>query len=151
SATLPANSGLTAGTGTFNATLVTVGSQSITATDTVTASITGSQSGISVTGGGPSKLVFGVQPSTTAIGQPISPAVTVRVTDAGGNTIATDTSSVTLAIGTDPPGGTTLGGTKTVAAVAGVATFSTLTLSKAGTGFVLHATDGALTAANSAA
>jgi hypothetical protein len=40
-AVLPANSTLTNGTGTFSATLKTVGSQTITATDTVTASITG--------------------------------------------------------------------------------------------------------------
>jgi hypothetical protein len=36
------------GTHTFNATLETAGSQSITATDTVTNTITGSQSGITV-------------------------------------------------------------------------------------------------------
>jgi predicted RNA methylase len=47
-ATLPANSTLTNGTGSFSATLQTAGTQSITATDTVTASITGTQSGITV-------------------------------------------------------------------------------------------------------
>src|SRR5207249_3571621 len=40
-ATLPPNSTLTNGTGTFSATLVTAGSQTITATDTVNSSITG--------------------------------------------------------------------------------------------------------------
>jgi uncharacterized repeat protein (TIGR01451 family) len=49
-ATLPADSTLPNGTGSFSATLRTVGTQSITATDTVTASITGTQSGINVTG-----------------------------------------------------------------------------------------------------
>src|SRR5439155_22949972 len=43
SATLPADSTLSGGTGSFNATLQTVGEQSITATDTLTSSITGSQ------------------------------------------------------------------------------------------------------------
>ena len=38
---LPANSTLTNGTGTFSATLTTAGSQTLTATDTLTASITG--------------------------------------------------------------------------------------------------------------
>jgi hypothetical protein len=47
-ATLPANSTLTNGTGSFSATLRTVGTQSITATDTVTSTITGTQSGITV-------------------------------------------------------------------------------------------------------
>jgi hypothetical protein len=43
-AVLPANSTLTNGTGPFTATLKTAGAQSLTATDTVTASITGSAS-----------------------------------------------------------------------------------------------------------
>ena len=48
-AILPANSTLTNGSGTFSATLKTPGSQTITATDTVAASITGTTSTISVT------------------------------------------------------------------------------------------------------
>ena len=47
-AMLPANSKLTNGTGTFSATLETVGGQTITATDTVTASITGTSNSIVV-------------------------------------------------------------------------------------------------------
>src|SRR5207248_1130812 len=43
-ASLPANSTLTSGVGTFSVTLKTVGSKSIIATDTVTGSITGSAS-----------------------------------------------------------------------------------------------------------
>jgi hypothetical protein len=46
---LPANSALTSGAGNFSAVLQTVGSQSITATDTVTPSITGKLSSIAVT------------------------------------------------------------------------------------------------------
>ena len=48
-ATLPGNGGLTNGVGTFSATLATAGNQTITATDTVTASITGSSNAIDVT------------------------------------------------------------------------------------------------------
>src|SRR5439155_1442916 len=48
SATLPADSTLSGGTGSFDATLRTVGEQSITATDTLTSSITGSQTAITV-------------------------------------------------------------------------------------------------------
>src|SRR5207253_2740321 len=40
-ATLPANSTLTDGTGSFNATLRTAGNQTVTATDVITTSITG--------------------------------------------------------------------------------------------------------------
>jgi FG-GAP-like repeat/FG-GAP repeat len=47
-AMLPANSTLMNGAGNFSATLKTVGNQTITATDTVTASITGTSSSISV-------------------------------------------------------------------------------------------------------
>jgi len=47
-AELPANSTLTNGTGTFSATLRTVGSQTIIATDTATATITGTSSSIDV-------------------------------------------------------------------------------------------------------
>src|SRR5207245_4590190 len=48
SATLPGNSTLSNGTGTFSATLQAAGSQTITATDTVNASITGASNTIQV-------------------------------------------------------------------------------------------------------
>ena len=48
SATLPANAMLKNGTGSFNATLKTLGSQSITATDTINNSITGTSASIAV-------------------------------------------------------------------------------------------------------
>jgi len=48
-AVLPANSSLTNGVGNFSATLETAGNQTITATDIVTVSITGTSSSISVT------------------------------------------------------------------------------------------------------
>ncbi len=53
-ATLPANATLTSGTGTFSATLVTPGTQTITATDTVNPGLTNTSSGIVV-----SSLNFG--------------------------------------------------------------------------------------------
>ena len=56
-AMLPANSTLTDGTGTFSATLRTAGGQSITATDTVTASITGIASLIDVSAGSGTHLL----------------------------------------------------------------------------------------------
>ena len=72
----------------------------------------------------------------------------VSVEDANGNVVTSDNSSVTVAIGTNPGGGT-LGGTLTVAAVNGVATFSNLSINKAGTGYTLTATDGSLSGATS--
>jgi Putative zinc- or iron-chelating domain len=50
-ATLPADSTLTNGVGTFQVTLATPGGQSVTATDTVTAALTGSAS-VAIAGGG---------------------------------------------------------------------------------------------------
>src|SRR3989454_736732 len=97
----------------------------------------------------PTKLGFTVQPSTTVAGQTITPAVKVAIQDAGGNTVTTATSVVTLAIGTNPASGT-LSGTTSVAAVNGVATLSNLSINNVGTGYTLTATSGTLTIATSA-
>ena len=56
-AVLPANSTLTNGAGTFSVTLKTAGAQTIAATDTVTASITGVSGTITVAGVGPSPML----------------------------------------------------------------------------------------------
>src|SRR5207245_5943050 len=80
------------------------------------------------------QLAFTVQPSNTVAGAAISPAVQVSALDAAGNPVPGFTGSVTVALGTNP-GGATLGGTTTVAAVNGVASFSPLTLDKTGTGY----------------
>ncbi len=98
----------------------------------------------------PSKLGFFVQPSSAVSGVAITPAVTVQVLDSNGNVVTTDTSMVTLSIGTNPGGGT-LSGTTSVAAINGVATFSNLVIFSPGTGYTLTASDGALTSATSAA
>ena len=94
------------------------------------------------------KVVFTVQPSNAVAGAVNTPAVQVAVQDAQGNTVTTATTSITLAIGTNPASGT-LAGTKTVAAASGVATFSTLSLNMVGTGYTLTATATGLTGATS--
>src|SRR5439155_1743797 len=90
------------------------------------------------------------QPSNAVAGAANSPATQVAVQDAQGNTVTTATISITLAIGTNPASGT-LAGTKTVAAVNGVATFSTLSLNVVGTGYTLTAAATGLTGATSTA
>src|SRR5436309_6718861 len=103
------------------------------------------------TGVGPAaKVVFTVQPSNAAAGAVNTPAVQVAVQDAQRNTATTPTTSITVAIGTNPASGT-LAGTKTVAAASGVATFSTLSLNMVGTGYTLTATATGLTSATSSA
>ena len=72
------------------------------------------------------RLAITAQPTNTMAGQTIS-SVTVKVFDLFGNVVTSDSSSVTVAIGTNPGGGM-LSGTATVNAVNGVATFSTLSI-----------------------
>ncbi len=83
SATLPANTTLTNGVGTLSATLKTAGNQTITATDTVTSSITGTSSTISVTPA--AAMHFSVSAPASA-GQNISFNFTVTALDQFNNT-----------------------------------------------------------------
>jgi hypothetical protein len=78
----------------------------------------------------------------------ITPAVQVIARDAFGNTATGFTGMVTIAIGTDPSGGV-LSGTTTVNASAGIASFSTLSISFAGTGYTLTANATGVTGATS--
>jgi len=89
-------------------------------------------------------LVITQQPVSATAGNTLA-SIIAKVEDQYGNVVTTDTSSVTIALAT---GTGTLAGTKTLAAVAGVATFSTLSLNQAGS-FTLSVTDGSLTAATS--
>src|SRR5437667_1243623 len=110
----------------------------------------GSTSGpVQPTGVGPAaKLVFTAQPSSAAAGAANSPAMQVAVQDAQGNPVTTATTSITLAIGTNPASGT-LAGTTTVAAVNGVATFANLSINNPGTGYTLTASATGLMGATS--
>src|SRR5206468_5927342 len=74
----------------------------------------------------------------------------VSAQDGAGNTDANFAGSVTIALGTNPSGGT-LSGTTTVTAVNGVATFSNVRIDRAGNGYTLQAAASGLTAATSAA
>jgi hypothetical protein len=73
-------------------------------------------------------------------------AVVVRALTSGNALDTTFTGNVTVALQT---GSGTLAGTLVVAAVAGVATFSNLSISTLNTGAVLRATGGGLTLADS--
>src|SRR5439155_1230744 len=87
-----------------------------------------------ITAGTATQLVFSVQPSTTAAGAAITPAVQVTAQDAQGNTATGFTGNVTEATGTNPGTGT-LGGTLTHDARDGVATFTKLSIDKVATRF----------------
>src|SRR5436853_356528 len=79
------------------------------------------------------KLAFSVQPSNTAVGHTLTPPPPRATRFPYTTLFRSSSASVTLAIGTNPSSGT-LSGTKTVAAVNGVATFSNLSIDKVGTG-----------------
>jgi predicted outer membrane repeat protein len=121
-------------------TLLTAGSRAVTATDTVTNSITGSAT-VTVTPATADHLLFLQQPTDIAAGQTMSPVI-VEVVDQYGNVeTSNNTDTITLSIGVNPSGGT-LSGTLTVTVVNGVASFSDLSIDVAGMGYTLHATIG---------
>ncbi len=92
------------------------------------------------------QLAFADEPvSTWQFGK--MPDLVVNVEDQFGNIAATNNSTVTLSIASGPVGGTITGST-TATAVNGVATFSGLLFSVAGT-YTLLASDGALTPVDS--
>ena len=145
-ATLPANATLNKGIGTFSATLNTAGNQTITATDTVTNSMTGVSGTIAVGAASTAeKLVFFIQPSNGRAGA-LNPLI-VLVENAKGQVVLSDHSQVTLGVASGPG---VLGGTVTVKACLGVALFTNLSLTKAGV-YTLKATDGSDTIAISRA
>ena len=93
-------------------------------------------------------LRFSIQPTDTLVGHAITPAVKVQVVDAGGVLIGSSTADITIELGTNPGGGT-LSGTTTVAAVNGTATFSDLSIDQVGDGYTLLAGSPNLQAASS--
>ena len=132
------------GIATFsNLSLTKTGSFTLKATDgTLTAATSNS---FTITPATASKLVFAGTPATELAGKAISPAVVVDIEDTFGNIVTTSSASVAMTIAT---GGSTLTGTTSVAAKAGVATFSNLVLTKLGK-YTLKAAASAVTAATS--
>ena len=88
-----------------------------------------------------SKLMFTTQPGAGIAGAALSAQPVVTLQDPSGNTVTGTAQNVTLAIQTNPAGGT-LSGTTTVAVntLTGLATFSGLSVDKAGAGYTLTAT-----------
>ena len=104
-------------------------------------SISGDRNRIEVTA---TKLGFQQQPSTTNVGGTMSPSPTVRALDANNNLDLDYTSNISIT-----STGTMTGDPISVAAVAGVATYSAVVHTVAGTGYNLTATSGSLTSATS--
>jgi CubicO group peptidase (beta-lactamase class C family) len=96
----------------------------------------------------PTRLAFTVQPGNVQVGSALTPAVVVSATDAAGNVATSFSGTITIAIGNNP-GGSTLGGTRSIAAQNGMARFTNLTLDRAGTGYTLSASASGLTSVTS--
>ena len=141
-----------AGVGTFSNLSIDKAGSGYSLTASATSASDGTSTSFDIAAGAATILTFTAQPaSSTTAGTSIAPPLTVAAQDAQGNTDPNFIGNITVAIGTN--GGTptpgTLAGTTTIAATAGVATFSNLSIDKAGTGYTLAASSGALTAATS--
>ena len=90
------------------------------------------------------QLTFTTEPGGAGTGDDLTPQPVVTVEDALGNTVTSDTGSVTIALGGGPPGANlTCTSGLTVAEVNGVASFSGCSVDTAGT-YTLIASDGSL-------
>jgi hypothetical protein len=104
-------------------------------------------SSFNITAGPAAQLVFTSSPGTTVVGDPLGPQPVVVVEDAGGNPTTTNMGTVSLAIGTNPGGGTLSGCTQTTSGA--TVTFAGCAISAVGNGYTLVASDGSLTPATS--
>lgn len=129
-------------------------SSTVAGTKTVSATAGGvpltQTQGVTVNAAAVKALAFTGQPSATQAGAPISPAVAIAAQDDFGNLVPSFASQVTVAIGTNPAGGT-LSGTTGKAPTGGVATFSDLSIDKQGAGYTLTAFATGVTGATSSA
>ena len=101
-----------------------------------------------ITAGQAARLVFMDQPSDAVAGAMMAPLIRVALQDAAGNAVAGSAASVTIGVtGGTGASGATLNGTRTRAAVDGIATFDDLSLDKASDGYTLTASSGSLTSA----
>ena len=104
---------------------------------------------ITITQAGQASLALVTQPSNTVFGQAISPQVSVRAINANGsNAVGT---TITVALGSNPGGGTLSGTLSAVTGATGVAIFPTLKVDKTGEGYTLVATAFGFTPATSVA
>lgn len=114
-----------------DATIASVSGGVVTAlkagTTTVSATAGSATAGVSVTvtPGAATTLALRTQPAGAQSGSVLASQPVVEIRDAAGNLVTTATNAVTVSIGS---GGGTLGGSTTVSAVGGVATFSGLTI-----------------------
>ena len=105
----------------------------------------GITSAITVTPAAASQVVITSEPPATV---KLSTAFSLQasIEDAYGNLVTTATNIVSVALANNP-GGATLGGTLSISASGGVATFFNLTINKVGNGYTLELSSAGLTSA----
>ena len=134
---------------TFANCKITLGTQgAFTLKATASGLATATSSSFTVAGAA-TKLVFTTQPAGPTHGVSFGTQPVVSVEDSSGDVVTTNTASITLAIGTNPGGGTLTCTTNPLAATGGVATFAGCKISAAGSGYTLKATATGLTTATS--
>ncbi|PRY06735.1 hypothetical protein CLV24_1261, partial [Pontibacter ummariensis] len=107
---------------------------------------------LTMTNGAVTSLHFSTAPTSALTNGVFNPQPEVTLQDKFGNTVKTGptaTASVSLSIGTNPPGNGVLKGVTTVSAVNGIAAFAGLSIDRAGQGYTLVATSPGITSATS--
>ncbi len=137
------------GIATFSGLTLNTAGTGYTLTATSGSLTSATTSAFNVTPAATTKLIVATQPPGTVILDDAF-GLTIDAEDAYNNLTTSFAGSVSVALANNP-GSSTLGGTVTVTAVNGVATFSGLNLNKAGSGYTLKATSGSLTAATTSA
>ena len=107
-------------------------------------------SAFNITAGTATHLTFSQQPTSAVSGASIAPAITVTALDASNNVATGFANQVSLAIANNAGSGTLTGG-GAVSPVSGVATFSGVSIDKAGTGYTLSTSAASVTGATSSA
>ena len=117
---------------------------------TITASAEGKSGSalVSVSTRPATRLAFAGQPGPAVAGAPLTPPIRILLQDDLLTTVVGAANPVTISLAGNP-GGATLGGTTTLNATSGIATFSSLTLSRPGTGYTFLVTSPGLSAATS--
>jgi hypothetical protein len=134
---------------TATITATTVGTcliQATKAADATYASTTSATATFTFQVGSATKAMMTTQPAGAVSGSALTTQPVVRVTDSGDNTVTSFTGNVVASIAS---GTGTLSGTTTVAAVAGVATFTNLVITGTAGNFTLTFTPTSLTAVTS--
>jgi len=93
--------------------------------------------------GQPQSMSFVTQPSTSVAGSPLA-QISIAIKDASGNTVNTATNQITLTLAGNSSGATLVGNSVSAAAAGGVATFSGISILKAGSDYRLFALSGGL-------